>query len=170
MQSKIQQLQAQLDVLEQDEKDVLEILKQHPEVNKGLAQLQAVRSRLNELEQLQLQPRRCYNSSSKSNKSSIAPAPGLTARLDEINRQVQVQRRQRQPKLQQEISAIANQILQLENKRVYQQRVREKGQERHDFLGNLQAKSRDYQTRLAEIDQKLQLLRKHEGGKNRRRR
>jgi exonuclease SbcC len=90
---------------------------------------------------------------------------GLTARLDEINRQVQVQQQQRQPQLQQEISAIANQILQLENKRVYQQRVREKGQERHDFLGNLQAKSRDYQTRLAEIDQKLQLLRKHEGEK-----
>ncbi|MEG4325918.1 SMC family ATPase, partial [Microcoleus sp. herbarium5] len=55
LQSKIQQLQAQLDVLEQDEKDVLEILKQQPEVDKGLAQLQAVRSRLNELEQLQLQ-------------------------------------------------------------------------------------------------------------------
>ncbi|MEO9123161.1 MAG: SbcC/MukB-like Walker B domain-containing protein, partial [Microcoleus sp.] len=88
---------------------------------------------------------------------------GLTARLAEINRQVQVQQQQRQPQLQQEISAIANQIVQLENKRVYQERVREKGQERHSFLENLQAKSRDYQTRLAEIDQKLQLLRKNEG-------
>src|ERR687886_485215 len=46
LESKIQQLQAQLDVLEQDEKEVQEILKQQPEVNKGLAQLQAVRSRL----------------------------------------------------------------------------------------------------------------------------
>jgi exonuclease SbcC len=55
LQNKIQQLQAQLDVLEQDEKDVLDVLKQQPEVDKGLAQLQAARSRLNELEQLQLQ-------------------------------------------------------------------------------------------------------------------
>ena len=38
LQNKIQQLQAQLDVLEQDEKDVLDVLKQQPEVDKGLAQ------------------------------------------------------------------------------------------------------------------------------------
>ena len=165
LQSKIQQLQAQLDVLEQDEKDVLEILKQQPEVDKGLAHLQAVRSRLNELEQLQLQVSPLLQQQQQKQQKLDRARAGLTARLDEINRQVQVQQQQRQPQLQQEISAIANQILQLENKRVYQQRVREKGQERHDFLGNLQAKSRDYQTRLAEIDQKLQLLRKHEGEK-----
>jgi exonuclease SbcC len=165
LQSKIQQLQAQLDVLEQDEKDVLEILKQQPEVDKGLAQLQAVRSRLNELEQLQLQVSPLLQQQQQKQQKLDRARAGLTARLDEINRQVQVQQQQRQPLLQQEISAIANQILQLENKRVYQQRVREKGQERHDFLGNLQAKSRDYQTRLAELDQKLQLLRKHEGEK-----
>ncbi|MEG4417713.1 AAA family ATPase [Microcoleus sp. LAD1_D5] len=163
LQSKIQQLQAQLEVLEQDEKDVLEILKQQPEVDKGLAQLQAVRWRLNELEQLQLQVSPLLQQQQQKQQKLDRARAGLTARLEEINRQVQVQQQQRQPQLQQEISAIANQILQLENKRVYQQRVREKGQERHDFLGNLQAKSRDYQTRLAEIDQKLQLLRKHEG-------
>ncbi|UNU25782.1 AAA family ATPase [Microcoleus vaginatus] len=163
LQSKIQQLQAQLEVLEQDEKDVLEILKQQPDVDKGLAQLHAVRSRLNELEQLQLQVSPLLQQQQQKQQKLDRARAGLTARLDEINRQVQVQQQKRQPQLQQEISAIANQILQLENKRVYQQRVREKGQERHDFLGNLQAKSRDYQTRLAEIDQKLQLLRKHEG-------
>ncbi|MEG3970360.1 AAA family ATPase [Microcoleus sp. T2B6] len=165
LQSKIQQLQAQLEVLEQDEKDVLEILKQQPEVDKGLAQLQAVRSRLNELEQLQLQVSPLLQQQQQKQQKLDRARAGLTARLEEINRQVQVQQQKRQPQLQQEISAIANQILQLENKRVYQQRVREKGQERHDFLGNLQAKSRDYQTRLAELDQKLQLLRKHEGEK-----
>ena len=163
LQSKIQQLQAQLDVLEQDEKDVLDVLKQQPEVDKGLAQLQAVRSRLNQLDQLQLQVSPLLQQQQQKQSGLDRARAGLTARLDEINRQVQVQQQQRQPQLQQEISAIANQILQLENKRVYQERVREKGQERHDFLGNLQAKSRDYQTRLAEIDQKLQLLRKNEG-------
>ncbi|MEG3843631.1 SbcC/MukB-like Walker B domain-containing protein, partial [Microcoleus sp. herbarium14] len=165
LQSKIQQLQVQLDVLKQDEKDVLDVLKQQPEVEKGLAQLQAVRSRLNELEQLQLQVSPLLQQQQQKQQKLDRARAGLTARLDEINRQVQVQQQQRQPQLQQEISAIANQILQLENKRVYQERVREKGQERHDFLGNLQAKSRDYQTRLTEIDQKLQLLRKNEGEK-----
>jgi exonuclease SbcC len=163
LQNKIQQLQAQLEVLEQDEKDVLDVLKQQPEVEKGLAQLQGARSRLNELEQLQLQVSPLIQQQQQKQQKLDRARAGLTARLGEINRQVQVQQQQRQPQLQQEISAIANQILQLENKRVYQERVREKGQERHSFLENLQAKSRDYQTRLAEIDQKLQLLRKNEG-------
>ncbi len=163
LQSKIQQLQAQLDVLEQDEKDVLDVLKQQQEVEKGLAQLQAVRSRLHQLEQLQLQVSPLIQQQQQKQQKLDHASAGLTARLAEINRQLQVQQQQRQPQLQQEISAIANQILQLDNKRVYQQRVREKGQERHDFLENLQAKSRDYQTRLTEIDQKLQLLRKNEG-------
>ena len=165
LQSKIQQLQAQLDVLEQDEKDVLDVLKQQPEVDKGLAQLQAVRSRLNELDKLQLQVSPLLQQQQQKQSGLDRARASLTAHLDEINRQVKVQQQQRQPQLQQEISTIGNQILQLENKRVYQERVREKGQERHDFLGNLQAKSRDYQTRLTEIDQKLQLLRKNEGEK-----
>lgn len=165
LQSKIQQLQAQLDVLEQDEKDVLDVLKQQPEVDKGLVQLQAVRSRLNELDKLQLQVSPLLQQQQQKQSGFDRARASLTARLDEINRQVKVQQQQRQPQLQQEISTIGNQILQLENKRVYQERVREKGQERHDFLGNLQAKSRDYQTRLTEIDQKLQLLRKNEGEK-----
>ncbi|MEG3861578.1 AAA family ATPase [Microcoleus sp. herbarium12] len=161
-QNKIQHLQAQLEILEQDEKDVLEILKQQPDVDKGLAQLQSVRSRLNQLEQLQLQVSPLIQQQQQIQTKLDRAAAGLTARLAEIQRQLQGQQQQRQPQLQQEISAIANQILQLENKRVYQERVREKGQERHSFLENLQAKSRDYQTRLAEIDQKLQLLRKNE--------
>ncbi|TAE94857.1 MAG: ATP-binding cassette family protein [Oscillatoriales cyanobacterium] len=155
-------LQAQLDVLEQDEKDVLDVLKQQPEVDKGLAQLQSARSRLNELEQLQLQVSPLLQQQQQKQQKLDRAQAGLTARLAEINRQVKVQQQQRQPQLQQEISAIAHQIVQLENKRVYQERVREKGQERHSFLENLQSKSRDYQTRLAEIDQKLQLLRKNE--------
>ncbi|WP_293342747.1 SbcC/MukB-like Walker B domain-containing protein [Microcoleus sp. CAWBG58] len=160
LQNKIQQLQVQLDVLEQDEKDVLDVLKQQPEVDKGLAQLQAARSRLNELEQLQLQVSPLLQQQQQAQTKLDRAHAGLTARLAEIKRQVQVQQQKRQPQLQQQISAIAHQIVQLENKRVYQERVREKGQERHSFLENLQAKSRDYQTRLAEIDQKLQLLRK----------
>lgn len=166
LQGKIQQLQAQLDVLEQEEKEVLQVLKQQPEVEKGLAQLTAARSRLSELDQLQLQVSPLIQQQQQRRTRLDRAHAGLSARLDEINRQLKVQQQQRQPQLQQEISAIGHQILQLENKRVYQQRVREKGQERHTFLENLQGKSRDYQTRLAEIDQKLQLLRKDETEKS----
>lgn len=133
LQGKIQQLQAQLDVLEQEEKEVLQVLKQQPDVEKGLAQLTVARSRLSELDQLQLQVSPLLQQQQQRQTRLDRAHAGLSARLDEINRQLKVQQQQRQPQLQQEISAIGNQILQLENKRVYQQRVREKGQERHTF-------------------------------------
>lgn len=162
LQGKIQQLQAQLDVLEQEEKEVIEVLKQQPDVEKGLVALGAARSRCLEFDRLQLQVAPLLQQQQQRQTKLDRAHAGLSARLEEINRQLQGKQQQRQSQLQQEISAIAAQILQLENKRVYQQRVREKGQERHSFLENLQAKSRDYQTRLSEIDQKLQLLRKDE--------
>ncbi len=165
LQGRIQQLQAQLDVLQQQETEVMEVLKQQPEVEKGLAKLQVARSQLQQLEQLQLQVSPLLQQQQQTQTKLDRAHAGLTARLQEINRQLQVEQQQRQPQLQQEISAIANQILLLENKRVYQERVREKGKERHNFLENLKAKSLDYQTKLDEIDRKLQLLRKEEGEK-----
>jgi exonuclease SbcC len=163
--NKIQQLQAQLDVLLQQEKEALDVLKQQPDVERGLAQLQAARSRLNELDKLQLQVSPLLQQQQQRQTELDRQHARLSARLEEITataRQLQVQQQRKQPQLQQEIVAIADRIVQLENKRVYQLRIRDKGQERHNFLEGLQAKSRDYQTRLAELDQKLQLLRKDE--------
>ncbi|MCU0543129.1 MAG: AAA family ATPase [Oscillatoriaceae cyanobacterium Prado104] len=163
--NKIQQLQAQLDAVEQQEKDVLDVLKQQPDVERGLAKLQAARSRLSELDKLQLQVSPLLQQQQQRQTELDRKHARLSARLEEItaaSRQLQVQQQRREPQLQQEIAAIASQIVQLENTRVYQQRIRDKGQERHNFLESLQAKSRDYQTRLSELDQKLQLLRKDE--------
>ena len=87
LQNKIQQLQAQLEVLEQDEKDVLDVLKQQPEVEKGLAQLQSARSRLNELEQLQLQVSPLIQQQQQKQQKLDRAHASLTARLAEINRQ-----------------------------------------------------------------------------------
>ncbi|MGL5058476.1 MAG: SbcC/MukB-like Walker B domain-containing protein, partial [Microcoleus sp.] len=161
--NKIQQLQAQLDALSQQEKDVLDVLKQQPDVERGLAQLQAARSRLNDLDKLQLQVAPLLQQQQQRQTEVDRQHARMSARLEEMTaaaRQLQVQQQRKQPQLQQEISTIASQIVQLENKRVYQLRIRDKGQERHNFLEGLQAKSRDYQSRLGEVDQKLQLLRK----------
>ncbi|OCQ98016.1 exonuclease SbcC [Oscillatoriales cyanobacterium USR001] len=159
--SKIQQIQAQLEALEQQQKEVQEVLNQQPEVEAGLAQLQTARIRLNELDRLQvefvpLQQRRQQLQAQLDRDRAL-----LSARLAEFNSRIQSQqakRQKKQPQLQQEIAAIAHQILQLENKRVYQQRVSEKGQERHHFLQRLQANQRDYEAQLAELEQKIQLL------------
>ncbi len=46
----------------------------------------------------------------------------------------------------------------LEKKRVYQQRVREKGLERRSFMERLMAQTSDYETQLAAVTQKIQML------------
>jgi exonuclease SbcC len=50
------------------------------------------------------------------------------------------------------------QIEQLEKKRVYLQRVQEKGLERRNFMERLQAYQRDYEKQLGELEQKIQML------------
>ncbi|MBV8887153.1 MAG: ATP-binding cassette family protein, partial [Chroococcidiopsidaceae cyanobacterium CP_BM_RX_35] len=65
---------------------------------------------------------------------------------------------QLQPKLQQAVLDVAARIEQLEKKRVYLERVREKGQERRHFMERLQAHQRDYEKQMGELEQKMQLL------------
>jgi exonuclease SbcC len=158
---KIQQIQAQLEALEQQQKEVQEVLNQQSEVEVGLTQLQTARTRLTQLDQLQLefvplQQRRQQLQAQLDRNHAL-----LSAQLNELNSRVKLQQailQKKQPQLQQELATIANQILQLENKRVYQQRVAEKGQERDHFLKNLKDSQRDYEARLAELEQKIQLL------------
>ncbi len=70
-----------------------------------------------------------------------------------------MQRQQhRQPQLQQAVMDVAIQIEELEKKRVYLQRVQEKGHERRHFIERLQAHQRDYEKLLGELEQKLQML------------
>ncbi|MDF0555769.1 AAA family ATPase [Kamptonema sp. UHCC 0994] len=158
---KIQQVQAQLEALEQQQKEVQDILSQQPEVEAGLAQLQAARTRLSKIDQLQLQVAPLLQRRQQLQTQLDRAHARLSARLEELNSRARSQQatyQQKQPQLYRELEAVANHILQLENKRVYQQRVTEKGQERDHFLKSLHASQRDYEARLAELDQKIQLL------------
>ena len=90
----------------------------------------------------------------------------MSARLEELNSRVSQLRQtqqQKQPQLQATLQKVIAEIAQLDNKRVYQERVREKGQERHQFLERLIRNKKDYETRLLELEQKLQLLNKDSG-------
>ena len=158
---KIQQVQAQLEALEQQQKEVQDILSQQPEVEAGLAQLQAARTRLSQIDQLQLQVAPLLQRRQQLQSQLDRVHARLSARLEELNSRARSQQatyQQKQPELHRELQAVANHILQLENKRVYQQRVTEKGQERHHFLEHLHANQRDCESRLAELDNKIKLL------------
>jgi exonuclease SbcC len=66
----------------------------------------------------------------------------------------------RQPQIEKAITEVETKIEELDKKRVYLQRVKEKGQERRHFFERSQAHQGDYEKLLAELEQKLQMLQK----------
>ena len=84
----------------------------------------------------------------------------LTAKIEELHasqRQLNA-KQQRQPQLQQAVTEIGKQIEVLEKKRVYLERVREKGQERRHFMERLLAQQSDCEKLIGELEQKMQML------------
>jgi exonuclease SbcC len=84
----------------------------------------------------------------------------LSARLDELrssesqlNTQIAAT-----PQLRQTVLQVGVEIGQLEKKRVYQQRVQEKGLERRSFQERLQENQRRYEKQIAELMQKIEML------------
>jgi len=84
----------------------------------------------------------------------------LTARLEELQSSIHHLKAQQeqQPELQQAVVEVANQIEYLEQRRSYQQLVRERGTERRNFMERLQERQRDSETELAALHQKIQML------------
>ena len=156
----LRQAQGQLDILRQSRADIQQILSRKDEVEAGLSRLQKARAYVSYLDQLQAQvaPILQYRLQVQNRLQGFQAR--LVARLEELRSssgQLQTQQ-QRQPKLQQAVMEVAGQLEHLEKKRVYQQRVQEKGLERRSFRDRLQEKQREYEAKLAELGQKLQML------------
>ena len=166
VQNKIQQYQAQLNSLKEQEQENLHILSKRSDIETALTQLQAARAKLNELDKLQVEVTPLVEQRQKLQTELEKGQARLSARLEELNSrvcQLRQTQQQKQPQLQATLEEVVAEIAQLDNKRVYQQRVREKGQERHQFLERLIRNKKDYETRLSELEQKLQLLNQGNG-------
>lgn len=160
LKDQLRQAEAQLEALLQQEQEVQHTLSKAADIEQAVEQLRQARHRLNELDQLQAKVSPLLQRRQQLQSQLERACDRLNARLGEIRtsiRQLQVQQ-QREPELRQAATSVAEQIEYLEKRRVYQQRVREKGLERRSFLDRLQAHQRDYEAQLAEIEQKIQLL------------
>lgn len=158
--SQMQHVQGQLESLQQQEIELKQTLTKLPEMEAGLAQLTSARARITQLDRLQLEvaPMLQHRASLQSQLERVQAR--MVARLEELQSsesQLSAQQ-QRQPQLQQAVIDVGVQIEQLEKKRVYQQRVQEKGQERRHFMERLKANQSDYEKQIAELEQKIQML------------
>ncbi len=160
LQTELNQTKTKLELLLQQEQEIKDILAKQNEIEAGVEQLQIARDRVIYLDRLQMEVSPLVQRQQKLHSEIDRAQAKISARLQELYssaRQLQVQQ-QRQPQLQQAVMEVSGQITNLEKKRIYQQRVREKGLERRSFMERLQAHQRNYEAHLAELEQKVQLL------------
>ncbi|MDX2242597.1 MAG: AAA family ATPase [Leptolyngbyaceae cyanobacterium bins.302] len=169
IQATIQQLQAQLEALQQQEQDIQQTLRKTTTIADALKSLHAARSHLSQQDQVQLQAAPLLQRRQQILTQLERNHAKLSARLDELkvsSRQLQAQQA-RQTQLQGAVLAVNDRIATLEQRRFYQQQVREKGVERRNFMERLQAEQRNYESQLADVEQKIQLLEQQMGESSR---
>ncbi len=157
---KIRDTQAQLEALRPQEQEIQETLSRSGEVAAALENLNLARRRLSELDNLQLQVSPLLQRRAAIQTELDRAHARLMARLEELhssknqlNAQISTT-----PQLRQTVLQVGATIEQLEKKRVYQQRVQEKGLERRSFRERLQENQRRYEKQLAELTQKIVML------------
>ena len=160
LERQLQKAEAELTALEQQELEIVQILSKSGDIEAALLQLNNARQHLANLDQLQMQVTPLLQQRASLQTQLDRIHAGLVARLEQ--KQAEENKLQnkhhRQPQIEKEIIEVEKQIEELDKKRVYLQRVKEKGQEKRHFFERLQAHQRDYEKLLAELEQKLQML------------
>jgi len=159
-QAELGRLETQLEALRQQDLEAQQVLSKQGEVEAALAQLTQARQSLADLDQLQMKVAPLAQRRLPLQAQLDRAAARLSARWEELQasaQQLQAQQSQ-QPALENALVDLTGKLEYLERRRIYRQRVQEKGLERRSFMDRLQAHQRDYETQLAELEQKMQLL------------
>ncbi|MEW6497800.1 MAG: AAA family ATPase, partial [Cyanobacteriota bacterium] len=157
---KIRDTQAQLEALRPQEQEIQEALSRSSEVSDAVEQLNLARHRLNQLDNLQLEVSPLLQRRTAIQTELDRAQARLSARLEELcSSESQLNAHiATTPQLRQTVLQVDMEIGQLEKKRVYQQRVQEKGLERRSFQERLQENQRRYEKQIAELTQKIDML------------
>jgi DNA repair protein SbcC/Rad50 len=152
--------QAELTLIAQQERELVTILASADEVAKGIAELQICRQRLTEFDRLQtevlpLQQERLLLASKIDRETAQ-----IQAKLNELI----LRERQIQTKASESDRLIATrqqldtQIAELDNKKNYQERLKDKGLAKGEQIQRTEADCRNYERQLVEVGKKLELL------------
>jgi len=162
LKDQLRQGQAQQDALHQQQQENQQILGKADEIEVALGHLRQARAKLSELDQLQMKASPLLQRRHQLQTQLDRAQARLMARLEELQslQQHLEAQQQQQPQLQQTLQEITQQIDHFEKRRSYQQQVREKGVERRNFLERLHERQREFERELADLDQKLVLLRR----------
>ncbi|HIK40542.1 AAA family ATPase [Thermoleptolyngbya sp. M55_K2018_002] len=153
-------LQAQRDTLQQQIQELQHTLAKAPDLDTALENLRMARERLVQLDQLQSQAAPLMQRQQQIRATLDRAQARLQARLEEYQttRQQLLQQQGQQAQACQALTAIMERSAYLENRRRYQQELREKGMERRTFMERLQERQRELEAQVAGLDNKMALL------------
>jgi DNA repair protein SbcC/Rad50 len=152
--------QAELTLVIGHEQELIDILATTGDVTTAITQLQICRQRLLELDRLQTDILPLQQAQVLLTGQIDRETAKIQAKLNELmlrERQVKI-KADEHPHLIDQLNLLDTQIADLDNKKVYQKRIEEKGVSKGDNLQRLEADTRNYQRQLIELDKKLELL------------
>jgi DNA repair protein SbcC/Rad50 len=159
-QQQIAQIEGQLAQLQVQELEIQHILGKKTEITHKLEQLRTARKQLHQLDKTEAQSAPLRQRLQQIEGEISQAHTRLTTRLEELgNRQAQMSNQQTQaPQLMQAAIEVSHRIAYLEQRRDYQEALRQKGLERRSFMERLQANQLNCEVELARFDQTLKFL------------
>lgn len=132
------------------EQELITVVRKAPEIEAAIASLQQAKAALARLDHLQVEVSPLQQRQQELQIQINQAQAQLLAKIETLKAEQQtlMAQQQHQPDLMASEQRISQQIAALDNRRVYHQRVREKGQERRAFLEQLQARLTDHEKRL----------------------
>jgi DNA repair protein SbcC/Rad50 len=156
----INQIQTRIESIEQQEQEITKVLAKSPEVESALAKLEKALQQLAELDRLQQYISPLIKQQNDLEREISREEAKLGAKLEQLHSAIQrlASDIERVPEQRSQLLTVDARIGELEKKRVYRDRVKEKGTERRAFQTKLQENQRIYERQTHEIQQKLQML------------
>ena len=157
---KINQLQTRLESIEQQEQENTKVIAKIKDVEPALAKLKTSRQQLAELDKTQQHISPLIKRKNELETQINRQEAKLLAKLEQLSISIQklTQDIEKVPEKRNQLLTVDAQIEELNKRKVYQTRVKEKGTERREFQTKLQENQRIYERQIYELQQKIQML------------
>ncbi|MEL6902942.1 MAG: SMC family ATPase [Cyanobacteria bacterium J06606_4] len=159
-QTQLAQLEAQLALLTEQTEKIHAVLEKKADIAQKLTTLRTAKKQLRQLNKTEAQSAPLRQRFQHIQGQIEQAHTRLTTRLEELDsRQLQIATQQaKAPQIRQSAVEISHRLAYLEQRRDYQEAVRQKGIERRTFMERLQANQLNCEIELARFDQTLKLL------------
>lgn len=156
----INQLQTRLESIKQQEQENTKTIAKIKDVEPALARLKVSRKELAQLDKLQQYISPLIKQKNELKTQISREEAKLSARLEQLSIATKklAENIEKVPEKRNQLLTVDAQIEELNKRRVYQTRVKEKGTERREFQTKLQENQRIYERQIYELNQKISML------------